>query len=455
MVAPLAELAGVLGGKIGQAGADIAKNNRPGFFTRLFTDPLFLSVMSGTATALHPGTKPINDLVQKAVGGQSMGKVGNESNNILNQLVGKFLRGEVPDNFGFNFQGDGKGGIKLQFTGKPTPSSDEGGAKATSDPNALNDVIRSINTGKEQGAPSPAPAPAPTNNQINTLGRYVNPFGSGLSGLSNSDLAVLGPEGVMQALMYDLNRDQLSEKTYNDLVQQMLTKEDLALRRDVLQEDMRSNQELERYRRGDLSLRQLAEERQWVDLLRMAPLEVPGLGRIPLKDWNALDTKTKAYAYYAFNQQRLGQIAMDYNTWEQQESDPTIYKYYQLSQQDPAFKEFYFEATERGATRITLGEKIEEKVAFSKLQGLQYFDNPKWLDDVAEQQVLAQRKYFNAEPDQKQGLILDEVIRYLKGKIKGGNGVINEKKTIYTPNSVTWFVKFPESKEEKQITYAY
>ena len=110
-------------------------------------------------------------------------------------------------------------------------------------------------------------------------------------------------------------------------------------------------------------LAQVKELRQWEELMRNAPLAVPGLGTLSLDTWDKLPTDVKAYSYYAFTARERGEEVLSYTEFKQQADPSSLIQYYNLAKEDPEFKKFYFESKKAGATNITIGEAVEKKEA--------------------------------------------------------------------------------------------
>ena len=196
--------------------------------------------------------------------------------------------------------------------------------------------------GSATTSPTPGTAPsAPTNP---ALGKLLNPSSSPLD-ISNADLAGLTTQDVAQALKLKLANEEIGARSINDLF-------DNAYKAALINQAQQTTE-----------LAPVKEARAWAELLREAPLDVPGLGKLDLDTWNKLDTKTKAYSYYAFDAKQRGEEVMGYNEWATQTDEPTAKELYDIAKNDPEFAKWLTQYRESGATRISLGETIQRKRA--------------------------------------------------------------------------------------------
>lgn len=163
--------------------------------------------------------------------------------------------------------------------------------------------------------------------------QMLNPSASPLN--MNASLAGLTPQDIASAFQLKLGHEQLQQKRFSDVAA------------------MLNQQQLVGQKEAD---RQLEIQK----MFRRAPLEVPGMGNITLDEWKALDTKTKAYSYYAYDAKMRGEEVMPFNEWNQQVDEPTVKQIYDIAQGDKAFEDFYFRSKEAGAPKIDVGERAFE-----------------------------------------------------------------------------------------------
>ena len=107
------------------------------------------------------------------------------------------------------------------------------------------------------------------------------------------------------------------------------------------------------------------------------------------------------------------------------------------------FNEWMLEMRKAGATRITLGEKLEEKKAVSELQGQLYFQDPKWVDDVSKyisDKAVRSRILTSDDPNAERR----EVGRYIDRKIEAGGGTIQSVKWSEDGRTAVWTVQWED-----------
>lgn len=230
-----------------------------------------------------------------------------------------------------------------------------------------------------QATAAPAPAPVQTSS-VQPEGR-LRPFFSDLSGVSASDLVGLSPELILQALQLDQGQEQINDQKYRDYVNAQYNMGMLsdAQKRTALAEDKLPIEQM------DANSRYLNAMSEWAKMGREAPMEVPGLGKLTLDEWDKLPVDTKAYSYYVFDTKRNGEEAMDFNTWKNQPNSPQIYEIYKRSQRDPEFAKFALKWQKSGAASTTInmtpGERRKDEASVS---GQIFFMDPKWKDQLSE-----------------------------------------------------------------------
>lgn len=237
----------------------------------------------------------------------------------------------------------------------------------------------------------------------------INPFAISQPGVSAADLAGLTPRDLSQALQDVVGVETLKQQ---------------------------------------ISVSKTKEYRKTQELLRTAPMEVPGLGKLSFDEWKTLDSKTKAYSYYAFDAKTRGEAVLDYNEWEQQADPTTIEQIFRLAEEDEGFKDFFFRQKRAGAVRISIGEKIAERKAFGELKGQLYFKDPKWTGDLSKHisSEDVQNKIFQAEDP---GMVrAEESVRFIESKISAGGGNIEDVKLSEDGKAITWTVRWPSGDVE-------
>jgi hypothetical protein len=254
----------------------------------------------------------------------------------------------------------------------------------------------------------------------------LNPSSSPLD-IAPADLAGLTPTDLSQAMGIKLSRDALVQRQ-----QESAAASDIAMSKEL---------------------------RQWQQLMRQAPLDVPGLGQLSLEDWKNLDTKTKAYSYYAFDAKNRGEEVLPYNEWATQTDEPTAKQIFDIADKDPAFKEFYFASKRAGATKITVGEKVETAEALGGVKTRSYFTSPKGLSTdltkhMQSDEVLDTKLELSDDPAAADKYVKETKVKFIEDKIESSGGNIvgaewaNEERT-----KITWKVFWPDTGKTKEYTY--
>lgn len=274
----------------------------------------------------------------------------------------------------------------------------------------------------------------------------VNPFVTSRSetNFSPADLAGLTPKDIAMAWGTKQEQDKLENKKASDVAEALYRQDLLGINRE------------------NAASTRLGKITELMKSLRKAPLEVPGLGNLSMDEFNALDTKTKAYAYYAFDAKKKSEEVLSYNDWAKQVDTPLAKQLYDLSQEDPDFGEWLIgKYKPSGATRITLGEKIEEKKKMSELSGQLYFNDPKWTTELDKYMAspdvwdkLANVPGKSGSPEYKAGLVkarAKEKAKFIEDKITAGGGKVVDAKV--DGKTGIWTVQWPDG-STKEIKYA-
>lgn len=382
-----------------------------GSIGELFKNPLFLQFMTaaGQDIAAPPGSQ---------IGANIAGAVNQGiQTKSLTALLAKMLGGSVPTG------------------GKVT--IDEKGVSALFPKTALDSPEFKLSPGANDLVPNPS-SKIPSNPSAPAGGAgLVNPFstaslGEIFSNLDAADLAGLTPQDITQALHSRFTQDQLAQQSVAEANQTMYQ-----------QGMMRSshlNAESEAFR---AQTSRLTEARQWKELMRESPIPIPGLDRPTFAEWEALDTKSKAYSFYAFNQNRNGLPFKSYDDWANQEKPENIENIYERAKTDKGFSDFYFKSKEAGATRINTESKVRDARALADIKGELYFKDPGWFDDVTkylkdesvDNEIFAESKQRKVpEADVRE----EKALEYIKKKIATGGGV--REKVVMTPDGKTMII---------------
>lgn len=384
-------------------------------FTDLLQNNLFLQALAGTGSAIS-SNKPVGAelgrIVQENISAQSQDKL---QQKYMKMLAG-MLKGNVP------VGGTVKKTAKGLTLDAPNPLAGDFEDESVGEPDLGPDATLSApalsgNTGLPTESVSSVTQPVkPVLDSAvrGGVGGTPNPFSP--SQLSTpADLAGLSPQNVALALQGATNVEQVRQ----------------------ISQTRQSNQAL-----------------KWAEKIRewnaTGPVELPGRGKITLDEWKTLDSKTKAYSYYAYDTKQRGEDILSYNEWDQQVDPTTIEQIFKLAEEDEDFKTFAFAYKKAGATKISLGEKLEEVTARAGLKGQLYFKDPKWIDDVSKHvnSEDVQNKLFQLEPADRAKAANREKISYIESKITAGGGKVIDVKVDRDTREITWTVKWKSGATE-------
>ena len=251
-------------------------------------------------------------------------------------------------------------------------------------------------------------------------GDFLNPSSS-QPGISAADLAGLTTEDISQALQFGMMKEQLGQKKITDLV------------------DM--------YYKTAQIQKLLTPETKPLD--QPYPVEVPGVGEVSHRQWKSLTGDQREYALYVHTAKRLDDA--DIYTFEEYQQLETTDKeqFLRAAIEDPKLMEAAKELARSGATRISLGEKLEEKKALGELKGQLYFKDPKWVDDLGKyiSSEDVQNKIFQSD---KPGLTRAmESVNFVESKILASGGTNQEVKFADdAQTTMIWTVRWPSGDVE-------
>jgi len=246
------------------------------------------------------------------------------------------------------------------------------------------------------------PAPAPVQQQA---GRgLLNPSGS-LPEISRSALAGLSPENISAALQGVLNIEGLNQDKLKTLIDKPY-KEALTIR----------------------NLAESARILQGEPLDRPYPIPVPGIGDVTVREWSNLPTEQKQYAAYK-NLEKLGEgVDLSYEEFLKEYDKTDREKFLRAAMGDEDLMSAAKDLAKSGATRISLGEKLEEVKEKGKLAGQVYFSDPKWPDDLTKHMSSKPVRQKIADAPDAEGEAKarkDARIEYIESKIKTGGEILS------------------------------
>lgn len=185
-----------------------------------------------------------------------------------------------------------------------------------------------------------------------------------------------------------------------------------------------------------------------------APFELPGLGRLSMDEWEKLPADVKGYAYYVFDTAQAGvEEPMSFNEWAQQTEPATAIQLWEYGQENKEFMDWLTKTYKpSGATRITLGEKLEELEAKEELKGRLYFSTPKGYakdrEGYLESDEVSNQIFYAKDPTRERARLAEE---WTERKIKSSGGKILSKRL--DKNDYVWKVKWPDGKIS-EVRYA-
>jgi len=381
----------------------------------LLSNNLLLSMLSqGGASLAGEGSiaASINPILQSTIAAQSKTKEQNRQAKMLSAILGK----------GLDFKSSADGKISIGAENISGLIDNLGGSDRVLSGQGLGGIQEDTDQTIDKSKTG-----------ITSLfSNLLNPNSSPLDVPAFSDLVGLTPQDITQALAGAVNVETLKQKIASGI-------EDLNIRRGALglQQQQAKTSELK-------ARTALMKE------LRSSPLEVPGLGKISLTEWKNLDTKTKAYSYYAFDAKNRNEEVLPYNEWSQQTDEPTAKQIFDIAKDDKEFKEFYFESKRAGAPQISLGEKLNIKAE-------KFFTDPKGLPVAVEKFMNTddvQNQLIQFAPGSEEGNLkrAQLAVSFIEGRIQTAGGSIEEVKMSSNGKIMTWTVKFPSGNVE-EISY--
>jgi hypothetical protein len=315
-----------------------------------------------------------------------------------------------------------------------------------------------------------APAPAGAEAQVPTatsdpmmqlltqlLGGGQSNLGAGFANLRPSDLAGVSPEMMSSALQFKMQQEQLGKKNIMDVVGIMT--------------DIQRNKALENYYnqlgeqgKSSAEIARTREERlaKGDTLDQEFPVQVPGVGKVTTRQWNALPKDTQDYAMYV-NSVLPGEKVL--NPQEFKNLDPTVQeKFLRRAMEDPELMKAAKELRESGAIRITTGEKAEAAAAIKRATSAEeawaQLHNPtqlnalvkKAVDDPVTANAIFAARDNPAEMTRIKGRtvagVIDNMVR------AGGGRFVKDTVLSKDGKTLTYTIKWPNHPEPEVFTYA-
>lgn len=300
------------------------------------------------------------------------------------------------------------------------------GAKLTADDKGMSiNIPKSEATklmGEGGGLSATQPLSQSQNLQAPSYGVSANPFGQGQADLGNVSLAGLSSNDITNAFGLMLQGRQLDQQTYRNVIDAMY-KQSL----------------MDKYK---------AETK---DLNTPFPVEVPGIGNVTTKQWNALPREDQEYALFVQVSKKLGdKDIMSKREWQMLEPTERE-RFLRSAMEDPELMSAAKELASSGAMRISIGEKVNTALAMSKISGEKYFNDPRWIDDIDKylSSPSVQMSWFGAENETQEKAVA--AAEYIENKITAGSGKVVDIK--WDGKTIVWKVRWP-SGNIKELRYA-
>jgi len=318
--------------------------------------------------------------------------------------------------------------------------------------------------GDEAQVPTTAPVAAASTTQdpmIQLLtqmlgGGQVNPA-AGFANLRPADLAGVSPEMLSQALQFKMQQEQLGKKNIMDVLGMMT--------------DIQRNKALENYYnqlgeqgKSSAEIARIREERlaKGDTLDQEFPVQVPGVGKVTTRQWNALPKDTQDYAMYVNSVLPREKVL---NPQEFKNLDPTVQeKFLRRAMEDPELMKAAKELRESGAIRITTGEKAEAAAAIKRATSAEeawaQLHNPtqlnalvkKAVDDPVTANAIFAARDNPAEMTRIKGRtvagVIDNMVR------AGGGRFVKDTVLSKDGKTLTYTIKWPNHPEPEVFTYA-
>ena len=218
--------------------------------------------------------------------------------------------------------------------------------------------------------------------------KFLNPSSS-LPDISGADLIGLTPENISQALQFKFMSEELEHKKLSDIMEMLAPTPG-------------------------------------------APIELPGVGKLSLRQWQALPSKERSYAYYVFTEEQRGDKPLEYDEWASRIDEPTAKQLYDIGKRDPEFAEWLTKYKEAGAIKIDIaGREVEKGLGKGKADVMSpgyaqsvkedlMKDRTNWPSDkLIKQYTDKGLSYTEAEDRAQRRMILEAMDKQIRQAFKG------------------------------------
>jgi len=259
-------------------------------------------------------------------------------------------------------------------------------------------------------------------------------------GVDLASVAFLTPENIAAVAGLRQRQEHLKQEAFKDLVDSMYKGEQLGLHKRTTDiEERYKNKLIEQI---EANLKAKAGIGAGVGA-GIKPLDQPFLGKLTLRQFNALPESAREYLLAKKGAEVLGDTDfMTKREWEEIKPNERVKFLEELSKR-PELVELQERLSKAGAPVNVIENAVNKELALSEIEGQKYFNKPGWADDVnkylASEEV--QDKIFTSkEPDKTKAI---ETVGYIESKIKAGGGEIVNVKWDDDGKTMVWTVKWP------------
>ena len=272
-----------------------------------------------------------------------------------------------------------------------------------------------------------AMGPAPTTPTVGGRRDFINPFVSSQPEFSAADLAGLTPQDISQALS---GATGVEASRVDALYKQSL---------------------MDYYGAMTEGLR----EPKIDPLDEIFDVVIPSLGReVTLREWKELPKDEQEYALYLKGSKAIGDKD-PMSKEEFQSLEPTEHeKLLRSLMKHPELLNIEKQLRSAGATKISLGEKVSEKLTMGKLEGQLYFTRGTFAKDLDKAiQEFTKEELYKYESAQGKIELTKFKTRYIVDAIISRNGEILSADWDIDGKTIIWTVKWPLTDEPEKIKY--
>ena len=374
----------------------------------LLGNDLFLSYLSGAGSAISQGqpiAPALNEITQNTLGAKHQAN--------LTSAFAKMLRGEVPE--GGKMTTDSKGTSFHIPHAKPSTLS-----PAPENPTPSLTMEQQSNFAPKQiGAMD-----------TSFMSKFLNPSNSQQE-IPISAFAGLSSKDVNAAFSNALNIEGMKSKKVSAAT-------------DILYKNALIKQAIANAKKAEAGN----------PLDKQYPIPHYQVGPLTQRQWDALPKEDKEYSSYSYGTIKNGEIPLTKKQYELLKPTDKE-KILRAFQEDPKLFDIAKQYANASSTKISIGDKIDTASALGKLKSVQYFDNPKWTDDLSKYMSSeeVQKKLYNAtvqDPNvSPEKFAANEKVDWVENKIRAGGGDVEKVYRDKDGKTIVWEVTYPNPKGSK------